>query len=89
MQFLKAKIHHGERTLLEDVSVYIKDVTEPFGINSWYGGFHLRDDQHIEEGGPYRISLEDGRTGDMLVTEVNYSSRSPTRVFFKGTSSLD
>ena len=89
MQIIGAKIHDGERTLLEDLSIYIKEVTEPYGIKSWSGGFDLPDDKYIEVGGPYRISLEDGRTGEILVTEVNYSSRSPTRVFFKGTSPLD
>lgn len=88
MRFIKAKIHDGERTLLEDLSAYIKEVTKPSGIKSWSGGFDLPDDGYIEAGGPYRISLEDGRTGDILVTEVNYSARSPTRVFFKGTSPL-
>ena len=88
MQMLGAKIHDGERTLLEDLSVYIEEVTQPSGIKSWYGGFNLPDDQHIEQGGPYRISLEDGRTGDIFVMEVNMSSRLPTRVSFIGAGAL-
>ena len=88
MQIIGAKIHDGERTLLEDLSVYIIEVTEPYGIKSWYGGFHLPDDQHIEQGGPYGISLADGRTGEILVTEVSTSPPPPTRVWFRGTAPL-
>ena len=88
MQFLKAEIHDGKRTLLEDVSVYIKEVTEPSGIKSWYGGLRLHYDQRIEPGGPYGISLEDGRTGEILVTEVSTSPPPPTRVWFRGTAPL-
>ena len=88
MQFLKAEIHDGERTLLEDVSVYIKEVTEPSGIKSWYGGLRLHYDQRIEPGGPYRMSLEDGRTGDIYITEVKMTSPAPNNVWFRGTGPL-
>ena len=87
MPIFEANIYNGERTLLEGLSVHIEEITESSGIKAWSGGFDLSGSQHIDPG-PYRISLDDGRAGRILVTDVNVSSHSPTRVFFDSAGPL-
>jgi hypothetical protein len=88
MRTFKATISAGEETLVDGVTVYLEEVTEPSGLRSWYGAFQLARDQYIEPGGPYRLKLDDKRSGDILVTNTTVSSYAPMQVSFHGTGPL-
>ena len=88
MDTYKAEIQIDNTRILRSVTVYLELVTGPSGIKSWYGVFQLPTAQDVEPGGPYRIVLDDGRTGDILITNVTISSHSPTQVSFRGTGPL-
>ena len=88
MRTFRAAITTGDRTLVEGVTVYLEEVTEPSGLRSWYGAFQLPPGQHIEPGGPYRLKLDDKRSGDILVANITLSSFAPTQVSFQGTGPL-
>ena len=81
----RATIREGDTTLLKDVTVYIEEITKSSGFRAWHGTLQLSPDQHIELGGPYRIELDDGRSGAVFIT---ISSPALTAVPFRGTGPL-
>lgn len=83
-----ATIREGDTRLLKGVTVHVEEVQKPFGLRTWYGSFELAAGQNIEPGGPYRIELDDGRSGNILITEIVLSGAGRTQVSFQGTGPL-
>jgi hypothetical protein len=74
---------------LEGLTVYLEEVTDPSGLRSWYGVFQLGIGESIGMGaGPFRLNLEDGRSGDILIRNLTISSGAPTQVSFVGSGPL-
>ena len=80
-----ATIRAGDTTLLKGLTVYVEEITKPSGLTWWHGTIQLSPEQHIELGGPYRIELDDGRSGNIFITR---SSPALTEVPFRGTGPL-
>lgn len=90
MERVRGRIAFRGRVILNDLDITVK-VVEPSGqLPRWCGGFLLTDaTAHIELDGPYRLELEDGRSGDINVTNVDYSVESRARrVLFTAAGSL-
>ena len=88
MSRFTATLREGEETLVSDVIVYVEEATDQAGIRSWYGAFQVSLDTHVEPGGLLRIELDDGRGGDILITNITISTHAPTQVSFLGTGPL-
>ena len=88
MERYRATIYKEQQTVLEGLTVYLEVVTKTTGLKSWYGVFQLeKAGDCIEPGGPYELRLDDGRRGQILVSNVVISS-SPTQVSFQGSGPL-
>jgi hypothetical protein len=88
MNTYKARIVQADSPILEGITVYLEVVTEASGLKSWYGAFGLPRGEYIDPGGPYRLELEEGGGGEILITNVTVSSNSPTQVAFQGTGAF-
>jgi hypothetical protein len=88
MRAYTASVSDGEKVLLDAIKVYVDVRENPSSFQSWGGTFQLTGEAHIEPGGPYKLKLEDGRSGDIVVTNVTVSSYAPLRIVFTGTGPL-
>ena len=85
---LLGTIKSHEQVLLENVDIVIEQTVDaPSGLKSWGGSFELPPESHIEPGGPYDLVLENGKSGDILVTKVSIRNRR-SAVRFVGTGPL-
>jgi len=87
MRTLQASIWKGDKVLVDNVTVYLEEETSPGGLKSWYGVFQLPVMEHIEPD-TFRIELDDGRGGEILISHVTMSSQAPTQVTFTGSGPL-
>jgi hypothetical protein len=86
----KATIFQGERELLADLVV---DLIEGEGgdlkFRFWEGIITLEPSQYLDPGGPYRMRLDDGRTGEFVAESYSRSTDSPVAtVSFRGSGPL-
>lgn len=82
MTNFKATIYRQDGgELLKDIVVKIQEVGG--NIQSWEGSFEIGD-KHIELG-QYRIKLEDGRGGDIVINKMSAGSSGETRMRFQGS----
>ena len=78
----------GEKVIFDNVDIGIEIIEPlPSGVKAWYGAFTVEGLSGVEPGGPYRLILEDGRSGDMLINKLEMSS-TRTTVFFQGKGPL-
>ena len=80
---------HGKITsrgdmLADGVDVWIEKVLHG-KLYDWHGGLTLRQGHFIGVGGPYRLELDDGRSGEILVTKMRFLG---TEAAFQGSSAL-
>lgn len=87
MTNFKATIYEKDGTteVLKDIVVRIQEVGG--NIRSWHGSFEIVD-KHIPLGGPYRIKLDDGRSGDIIISNMSTGSHGKTQMAFKGSGPL-
>jgi len=70
----RATIKEGDKVIVQDVEVYLNESTDPrSGLARRSGSFYLTPGEHISPG-MYRIFLEDGRQGDILVNHTSLGS---------------
>jgi hypothetical protein len=85
-------IKQGDKILIEDlVVVYEMTKGARSGLSSWYGSFVLPAEKlkQIKPGGPYRLILDDGRSGDIRTTNIPIgSSTLGYSVHFEGSGAL-
>ncbi len=86
MEWLQGKVIKGTTPLTGDIEVWL--ARGKSGPNDWSGSFELPAGAHVDEGGSYRLELEDGRAGTFTVTNVGGDDSEPHRVGFRGASPL-
>ena len=75
--------------LLDNVDVFLR-VTETTSPRSWRGSFTHKDAWSlIEEGATCTLVLQDGRSGEFVVSGMGGSESIPPTVFFVGTGPLE
>ncbi len=90
MTLIHGSIRQNDQTLFEDIEIQIFETTDAqSGLDSWYGSFTLPQGIDIEPGSPYHLLLEDGRSGDIIITSNTVSNNLPTPVGFLGSRRLD
>ena len=84
-RIFKGSVYEDERELLRDVTV---DVAQENG--TWGGAFELNHPrQYIKSGASYRLKLEDGRSGTIVIVDFDESMGSTDPwVSFRGSGAL-
>jgi len=83
------KIKKGDSTIIENIPIWFEFKKDSrSGLKEWYGLFKLPNKRNISQGGPYRLILEDGRSGDILLTNIEISSSGKFDVKFQGSGLL-
>ncbi len=78
----------GDKVVFDNVDIGIEIIEPlPSGVKAWYGAFTVEGLSGVEPGGPYRLILEDGRSGDIRINKLK-SSSSGTTVLFEGNGPL-
>lgn len=57
------------------------------GLRTWRGSFTLPRGEYLDPGAAYRIQLDDGRAGDILIAHIQ-PLRDPVPVQFQGSGGL-
>jgi hypothetical protein len=89
MEYLRASLKEGDQVLFENLEVNLFVRESASGLKEWYGSFELPASGYIQPGGPYKLILEDGRSGDILMSDILISSDLPTLVHFLGSGPLE
>jgi hypothetical protein len=66
-------------------------LAEPAGTGAsppWDGYFGLEFGKQVGRGGVYRLVLDDGRSGDIVIGTVGVTSTAPPVVHFRGSGPL-
>ena len=67
-------IKDDDQVLLENILIWFKITDDPrSGLLEPCGSFELSSGSHIEHGGPYRLTLSDGRSGDIVISDIQIS----------------
>ncbi|MBU1181172.1 MAG: hypothetical protein KKF00_03200 [Proteobacteria bacterium] len=81
-------IKEGDQALLENILIWFEITQDQrSGLKDWYGSFELPSGRHIEPGGPYRLTLSDGRSGDILISNIQIGGTGSS-VQFQGSGPL-
>ena len=75
----------GDNIILENIHLWFV-VTESRGLKSWHGGFKLPSTKYIEPDA-YKLFLEDGRSGEIIIDKINISGKTMS-VHFQGSGPI-
>lgn len=91
MPRLPGKIIDANGNTVAEMDVWVEAVQErPGGLKSWHGSCELPNDHRVNiNEASYRLELSDGRSGDIIVTNLSLSSHAPAHLRFQGTGPLD
>ena len=89
MENVRGRILKDERVVLDDLDITIYHATPAADVPSWRGGFYLDEPGAHIDPGEYRLVLEDGRSGEVVIGSVSLGMSNRTRVSFNGSGSLD
>ncbi len=82
------QIKHGDEVLLDNLALCLEVVTGSGGVESWHGSFSPPKDAPIDVGNSYRLELDDGRTGNLIVDRMELGSHKDTVATFQGRGRL-
>jgi len=84
------KIKKGVSTIIENIPILIDFKIDPRSkLSEWHGSFTLLIKKNISPAGnPYRLILNDGRTGDIIITNLKINSSGRFVVIFRGSGLL-
>jgi hypothetical protein len=88
MTTARAVLKLGNRVVLENLSASITQQTSRSGLKSWHGSFMAPSGIDLDAEGPFMLSLDDGRSGAILISNLSITP-SATLVQFRGTGPLD
>jgi hypothetical protein len=72
----------------EDIDVYIASHALPDGRCGWLGYFEPPTARGMSYGSSYRLILNDGRAGDILIQAIRSRGQQAPRVLFSAESPL-
>jgi hypothetical protein len=67
-----ATIRDGDTVLVEGVDTWIESNRSPGGLGRWRGSFRVPDGVLLQAGGPFRLDATDGRSGQIIITNVEF-----------------
>ena len=89
MEHVRGRILKDETVVLDDLDITIYHARPAADMSSWRGSFYLDEPGAYIDPGEYRLVLEDGRSGDVVIGSVSLGMSDRTRVSFNGSGSLD
>jgi hypothetical protein len=88
MERFQGKLMQGGKLMFDNLAGTVTFQTGKDGQQTWSGLFSVPSGVPVRAGGPYRLVLADGRSGDLLITNVSRPSHRPTIVNFQGKGPL-
>ena len=91
MPTLPGKIIDQQGQVVAEMDVWVEVVQERLGgLESWRGACELPDDHRVTiKEAKYRLELSDGRSGDIIVTNLNMPGSASANLRFQGTGPLE
>jgi len=83
MKPFRGRVEQNGRVVLAGVSGWLADGGVP-----WDGYIALPHGQSVTRAGTYRLVLDDGRSGDMVISTIGYSGDAPAVAHFRGVGPL-
>ncbi len=80
-------ITRGDDMLADRVNVWFEKVQHG-KLYDWHGGLTMPGGVSMPTGGPYRLTLDDGRSGEIVITNIRVSSSDKTEATFEGSGPL-
>ncbi len=88
MQKSYGTIKKGDQVLLDNIPIRFEvNHDQRSGLKEWYGSFELSSGSPIELGSSYSLILSDGRSGDILISNIQTGS-SRNSAQFRGSGSF-
>lgn len=82
-------IKEDGRVVFEDLLIRYKETqNKKSDLKKWNGSFELSSGSYIEPGGPFRLTLADGRSGNIFIENMQMSGRGSS-VRFKESGPLE
>jgi hypothetical protein len=85
MEEVEAMISDGDNVLVARITTGVQITTSLGGSLGWHGYFTLPLGSSVLLGGPYLFNTIDGRSGQILITNVEMGSDQNTQVQSLGT----
>ena len=89
MEEVAATINDGDNVLVAGVTAWVQITTSPGGSRGWHGYFTLPLGAYVPLGGPYLFNTIDGRSSQILITNVRAESDQSPQVQFRGTGPFE
>jgi hypothetical protein len=87
MKYIRCKLLDGDNVIAEDIDVLLEE-TQTI-LRSWRGRFELPITKNLKSGSSFKIMLEDGRSGEIIILDIKIISQSNNQlVRFTGTGPL-
>lgn len=81
-------IKKDKKILFENITLWFNEFQDSgSGLTDWHGSFYLSTADWIEPGAPYQITLSDGRSGDIIISDVQKMGDA-INVMFQGSGGL-
>jgi len=91
MHHFRGRLRSGDEDemVLDPANAYVEylgpqDGTKP----NWNGYLVVPDESAVETGGEYRLELEDGRSGDLIIDHIEADESGRYKAVFSGESPL-
>jgi len=89
MKQVCGKIKKGDSVLIENVSILIDSTTNQISkLSEWHGSFVSPTFTDITPGGPFQLFLDDGRSGNIIITNMKVTSSTKQVFYFTGSGLL-
>lgn len=85
MEEVEATISDTHNVLAAGITAWVQITSSPGGSRGWHGYFTLPLDSRVLPGGPYLFKTTDGRSGQILITNLRTGSNQSMQVQFQGT----
>jgi hypothetical protein len=89
MPRFQGQISRDGRVILPSIAGNYFPYTGRRGRAAWSGGFDGTRENTIDAGGSYRLTLDDGRSGEIAVDLMTLSGHGVTNVHFRGLSAFE
>lgn len=89
MEQVCGKIKKGDSVLIENVSILIDStINKKSKLKEWHGSFVLPALKNITPGSPFQLFLDDGRSGNIIITDIKITSSAKQLFYFMGSGPL-
>jgi len=85
MERVVARISSGDEVLADRVQARVRVNRPPGESPGWHGFVTLPAGMFIPLGGPYQFLVDDGRSGEIVLTSTELDRQRSTEARFRGT----